>query len=79
MQYLQESSRHAEVLCLSLLCAGNHDGPRAAHHLLHRRHREHRGADGAAPHAQVCLPGLHRDHPWRPGGQEAVQNDLPRL
>lgn len=59
--------------------SGDHDGQRAAHHILHRRYREHRGADGQAPHAPIGLTGLHRNNAGGSGGQEAVQDDLPRL
>lgn len=58
---------------------GNNDGQRVAHHLLHRRHWEHRGPDGEEADASNGVTGLYRNHTWCTWSQEAVQDDLSRL
>ena len=53
--------------------AGDHDGPRPAQHLLHRRHRGAGGDHGQAPHP---APGHRRGGP---GHRGHAQDDLPRV
>lgn len=74
---------HLNQMCFKRRLAGDNDGPSSEDHLVHRRHWEHGGSDGAQeddPLSQCSgTAGCGRRATLEPsaGRTPAVQNDLP--